>query len=272
MACPPGFEPGIGRFKEALPGLVSKINQADLDEFLSKRLETIGPARHNRDMTVLRAIFKKAVEWGYCRTNPALGIKKLTEPPGRTRFLSDEERVRLLDACSDRLRRIVEIVLDTGLRRGELLSLEWEHIDFKNRMLRIVRSKNGDRRDIPMTQRVFANLKTIPRRVDTPFIFANKDGSHFKSLKTTWGSAIRKAKIADFTFHDLRHTFASYLVMKGVDIRTVQTLMGHRSIVMTMRYSHLSATHLQKAIASLEGSASRTNQEQRGPEEKALAP
>ncbi len=260
----------IGRFDEAFPCLASGIRQVDLEEFLSRRLKTIGPARHNRDLTILRAIFKKGVEWGYCGTNPAIGIKKLDEPPGRVRFLSDEERESLLAACPERLRRIVEIVLDTGLRRGELLSLKWEHIDFKNKQLRIERSKNGDRRDIPMTDRVFTNFKAIPKRVDTPFIFANPDGTHFKSLKTTWGTAIRKSKIKDFTFHDLRHSFASYLVMGGVDIRSVQTLMGHRSIMMTMRYSHLSPGHMRNAISVLEKPGPRTNQEQATGEEKAL--
>lgn len=256
----------IGRFAEAFPGLASKITQADLETFLSKRLERIGPARHNRDLTILRAIFKKAVEWGYCRGNPALGIKKLVEPPGRVRFLSDEEREVLLASCTGRLLQVVEIALDSGLRRGELLVLKWEQVDFRNQMLRIERSKNGDRRDIPMTERVFQIFKAIPRRVDTPFVFANPDGSHIRSLKTAWGTAIRKSGITDFTFHDLRHTFASYKVMGGVDIRSVQTLMGHRSIVMTMRYSHLSPGHLRGAIAVLERSGPRTKQEQREPE------
>ena len=111
--------------------------------------------------------------------------------------------------------------------------------------------------------------------ISRDWVFPSPDGSildpdnlyHRYFVPVLAKSGVRKIRL-----HDLRHTFASYLVMKGVDIRTVQTLMGHRSIVMTMRYSHLSATHLQKAIASLEGSASRTNQEQRGPEEKALAP
>ena len=236
------------RFGDTLAG---KIARTDLDAYLSDRLTTVGPARHNRDLSLLKTLFRKAVEWDYARTNPAASMRKLREPPGRVRFLTDDERSRLLTACPDRLRTIVLLALNTGLRKGELLSLRWQDVDVKNRLLRIERSKNGDRRDIPMNQTVHDLLRAIPRRVDTPYLFANTDGAPQQYLKTTWNTAIRKAKLEDFTFHDLRHTFASTLVMNGVDIRTVQTLLGHKSITMTMRYSHLSPQHLREAMTQL---------------------
>jgi len=99
-----------------------------------------------------------------------------------------------------------------------------------------------------MTTLVHDLLRAIPRRVDTPYVFANPDGTPQQYLKTTWNTAVRKAKLDDFTFHDLRHTFASTLVMNGVDIRSVQTLLGHKSMTMTMRYAHLSPNHLRDAI------------------------
>ncbi len=242
----------ISRFKKRFTGIAGKVTTGDLERFLSDRLQTVGPARHNRDLSLLKVIFKKAVEWNYCRTNPASNIRKLREPPGRVRFLTDEERTRLLSACPDRLRTIVLIALNTGLRKTELLTLRWQDLDFKNRMLRIEKTKNGERRDIPMTMLVHDLLRAIPRRVDTPYVFANPDGTPQQYLKTTWNTAVRKAKLEAFTFHDLRHTFASTLVMNGVDIRTVQTLLGHKSITMTMRYAHLSPTHLREAIAKLQ--------------------
>jgi integrase len=156
----------------------------------------------------------------------------------------------------------VQIALDTGLRRGELLGLRWENLDVRNRMIRVEKTKNGERRDVPMTDRVFDLFQGIPRRLDTPYVFAGEDGRPQEYVKTAWGSALRRAGIENFTFHDLRHTFASYLVMGGVDIRTVQTLLGHKSIAMTMRYAHLSPAHLREAIAVLGSGGPRTKQDQ----------
>jgi integrase len=244
-------ESSIGRFKVAFPGVAAAISRDQVERFLSGRLVTVGPATHNRDLSILRVIFRKATEWGYCRRSPAEGIKKLQEPPGRVRFLSPEERTALLDACSADLRNIVEVAVDSGLRKSELLSLRWQDVDAKNRMVRVEHSKNGERRDIPMTDRVAEIFQSIPKRVDSPFVFANPDGVARIDVKTAWATAVDKAKIEDLHFHDLRHTFASYLVMGGVDLRTVQTLLGHKDIHMTVRYSHLSPAHLRDAIAVL---------------------
>ena len=253
----------IDRLKERFTDLASRVTKADVEAYLSERLKTVGPARHNLDLQVVRGIFAKAVEWAYCRKNPSDGIRRLKEPPGRVRFLTDDERKALLDACSSRLRQIVEITLDSGLRKGELLSLRWDNIDLKNRMIRVERSKNGERRDVPMTDRVFQLLQEIPRRVDTPYLFANSDGTPPASVSTAWYNALEASGVTNFHFHDLRHTFASNLVMRGVDIRTVQVLLGHKRIEMTMRYAHLSPAHLREAISVLGSSGPRTKQDQR---------
>src|SRR5262249_6944388 len=152
-------------------------------------------ARHNLDLQVVRAIFAKGVEWNHCRKNPGDGIRRLKEPPGRVRFLSDDERKALLGACSPRLRQIVEISLDSGLRKGELLSLRWENIDLKNRMIRVERSKNGERRDVPMTDRVLKVVQEIPRRLDTPYVFANPDGTPPASVSTAWYNALETSGV-----------------------------------------------------------------------------
>jgi integrase len=254
----------ITRFKGRFLGLASSVSRKDIEAFLSSRLTEgkLGPCRHNKELKFLRLIFKKATEWGYCRRNPTDGIRPLKEPPGRVRFLSKEEQEKLLAACSPRLLSIVEIALNTGLRKGELLALRWENIDMANRMIRVERSKNGDRRDVPMTDRVVAVLKSIPRRLDSPFLFANPDGASPDSVSTTWYRALDRSGIKNFHFHDLRHTFASNLVMGGADLRSVQTLLGHRDIAMTMRYAHLSPAHLREAISVLGSTAPRTKQDQ----------
>jgi integrase len=252
----------VERLKARFTDLASKVTRADVEGYLSERLKTIGPARHNLDLQVIRAIFGKGVEWGFCRRNPTEGIRRLKEPPGRVRFLTEDEKEKLLKACSSRLRQIVEIALNAGLRRGELLSLRWENVDLPNRMIRVERSKNGERRDVPMTEWVFEILKALPRRLDSTYLFANPDGSAPESVSTAWYNALEDSGVENFTFHDLRHTFASNLVMAGVDIRTVQVLLGHKRIEMTMRYAHLSPAHLKEAISALECSAPRTKQDQ----------
>jgi integrase len=257
-------ESTLRRLRERFTGLASKITRADIEAYLSERLETVGAASHNRQLSLLRSLFRKAVEWNFCRSNPADGIRKMKEPPGRVRFLSAEERERLLAGCSARLRVLVELALDTGLRKGELLSLRWENIDSRSRVIRIEKSKNGDRRDVPMTPRVSELLAAIPRRLDTRFLFANPDGSAQADLKTAWKTALERARIENFHFHDLRHTFASDLVMAGVDIRSVQTLLGHRDITMTMRYSHLSPDHLRGAISTLSAARIGSKSDQSG--------
>jgi integrase len=113
-----------------------------------------------------------------------------------------------------------------------------------------------------MADRVSEVFEDIPRRLDTPYVFANRDGSPQADLKTAWGKALDRSGIDNFHFRDLRHTFASDLVMAGVDIRSVQTLLGHRDITMTMRYAHLSPAHLRDAISKLGSGGPRTKQEQ----------
>jgi integrase len=253
----------ITRFRVRFTGFASKITRDEVESYLSDRLNNdgLGPCRHNKELKFLRQILGKAVEWGYCRRNVTDGIRRLKEPPGRIRYLTEEERGALVAACSPRLRHLVEIALETGLRKGELLSLRWDNVDLRNRMIRVEHSKNGDRRDVPMTERAYEILQALPRRLDTPYLFATPDGKPQADLKKAWGNAVKRSGIQNFTFHDLRHTFASYLVMGGADLRSVQTLLGHKDITMTTRYAHLSPAHLREAISVLGHTTPRTKQD-----------
>jgi integrase len=253
----------IRRFKAQFTGLASAVTRKDIETYLSSRLSDgkLGPCRHNKELKFLRLIFKKAMEWNYCRKNPTEGVRPLKEPPGRVRFLSEAEQEKLLATCSTRLRQIVEIALNTGLRKGELLSLRWEDVDLRNQMIRVERSKNGERRDVPMTRRVIEILKALPRRLDSPYLFANPDGTAPESVSTAWYNALDRSGVENFHFHDLRHTFASNLVMGGADLRSVQTLLGHKDVSMTMRYAHLSPAHLREAISVLGSTGPRTKQD-----------
>lgn len=127
------------------------------------------------------------------------------------------------------------------------------HIDLTHGFILLEHTKSGDRREIPINQTLREILQTIVRRVNSPYIFTDAKGRRFQDVKRAFQSACRRAGIKNFTFHDLRHTFASHLIMAGVDLPTVKELLGHKSLTMTLRYAHLSPGHKVKAVAILEG-------------------
>jgi site-specific recombinase XerD len=142
------------------------------------------------------------------------------------------------------------------MRRGELLALQWQDVKFgkeERGILTIRKSKNHDMRHITMNARVRETLQKLPRNItegkEDSYVFAKKNGEGLKSIRNGFEAAVVRAKIEKhIRFHDLRHTFASWLVMKGIDLRTVASLLGHRDIRVTMRYAHLAPDHLQAAV------------------------
>lgn len=173
----------------------------------------------------------------------------------RLRYLAKDECFVLIDACISHLKPIVVTALNTGMRLSEILNLEWDrHVDLKHGFILLDKTKNSNRREIPINDTLRRTLQGITRRLDVPYVFFNREtGKPYKEIKHGFKSACRRAKIHDFHFHDLRHTFASHLIMAGVDITTVSRLLGHKSLTMTLRYSHLAPSHLVKAVSILDG-------------------
>jgi integrase len=165
-----------------------------------------------------------------------------------------------VDACDSHLRAIVTCALHTGMRKGEILGLTWDRVDFSNGFILLDKTKNGERREVPINQtlretllELFQGTKERPRRIDIPFVFYDPaNGKAYKDVKRSFHSACRRAKITDFRFHDLRHCFASHLVMAGQDITTVKELLGHKTLTMTLRYAHLAPSHKVKAVEVLD--------------------
>ncbi len=224
------------------------IRPEDIEHYKMKRLKKVKPATLNRELRVLRALLNKAVQWGHIDESPFKYVKLLKEPPGRIRYLSTDELRRLLAVLGDgHLRTIVLIALNTGMRKGEILSLRWKDIDFERRLIILKQTKTNQLRIVPMNDIVYhALLAAKPKNAhpqDRVF--------QIKSFKRSWKTALKKAGIHDFRFHDLRHTFASYLVMKGIDLRTVSELLGHRTLKMVYRYSHLNEERLRVATNTL---------------------
>jgi integrase len=217
-------------------------------------------ASNNKILNVLKHMFSKAVDWEMLTEDTLKRARKVKLLPedSRLRFISIEECRELIDACEPHLRPIVITALNTGMRKSEVLKLEWDkHVDLKHNFITLDRTKNGERREIPINETLRHTLTGLTRRVDIPYVFYSQEtGKPYQSVKRSFGTALKRSKIKDFHFHDLRHTFASQLIMAGVDITTVSRLLGHKSLKMTLRYSHLAPAHMKNAVNVLDNTLS----------------
>ncbi|RKZ30366.1 hypothetical protein DRQ36_05840 [bacterium] len=231
--------------------LLSEITPQLIEEYKAKRLETVKPASINRELATLSNMFTKANQWQIVSVNPMKEVGKLKGPPGRIRYLSYDEIERLVNVSAPHLKPIIITALNTGMRKSEILNLRWENVDLERRVIIVRETKNNEIRILPINEPLYGVFKTLPSRNKNEWIFPGKNGKPIGSVKTAFKTALRKSGIKDLRFHDLRHTFASYLVMGGVNLRTVQQLLGHKDIKMTMRYSHLSKEHVKDAVEIL---------------------
>jgi len=222
------------------------------DRYKRRRQGEVSNATVNREVACLKHIFTKAIEWGIVKKNPGKKVKLLRERNTRLRYLEEREIRRLHDACAEHLKPIVVVALNTGMRKEEILSLKWKDVDFRSRTISILDTKNGESRELPMNDIVYRVLLDIGKKADSPWVFCKKNGERYGNVRKAFEGARKRAGIVDFRFHDLRHTFASHLVMAGVDLRTVQELLGHKSFEMTLRYAHLSPDHKKRALDILD--------------------
>ena len=191
----------------------------------------------------------KTLEW--IERNPCERIKKPSESKGRVRFLSDDERKRLLDACRphDELYLAVMLSLTTGARKAEIMSLRWGQINFSRQIITLSKTKNGETRSIPLVGEAFTLLqeRSKVRSLTDDRIFpatARAKKTIYLDLETTWRATLKTVAIRDFHWHDLRHTAASYLAMSGVSLVKIAKVLGHRTLAMVARYAHLSDEHI----------------------------
>ncbi len=228
------------------------IRTVDIEHYKQARISKAAPATVNREIALIKHMFTKAVDWNYADHNPAQRVKLFKEPSGRIRYLSLEERRLLLDECEGILKAVVMTALETGMRKGELQTLPWRNVDFERRTIKVEHTKNNEARILPMSNTLKPALETLYLQRTGALVFSKDDGKPYGNWRKAFEKAAKRAGIADFRFHDLRHTFASYMIMYGkVDIHTLQILMGHKTIQMTMRYSHLSQAHLLEAVNRL---------------------
>jgi integrase len=216
----------------------------------------------NRYLATLSHMFTMAVkEWRLVDRNPVLGVSKRKESRGRARFLSDDERGALLTACGQSnwkpLYTLVLLAISTGARKGELINLKWADVRFDPKASRAVvhETKNGEPRTLPLVGKALESLRELKLNgsARSEYVFPQPSGlpGPFENFDAHWYEALEAAKIADFHFHDLRHTTASMLAAQGASLLEIADVLGHKTLAMVKRYSHLVVDHKAKVIEKM---------------------
>jgi integrase len=233
--------------------MLREITKSVVLEVQTQIKEDVSVVNSNNAMVVLRRMFNLAIDWGYIETNPVKGIELYKVPKRKVRFLTKEEIEIVIACCEGQMKDIVMVALHTGMRKSEILGLQWDNVDLSNKLIVLDKTKNNTIREIPMSSNVYALLlgkyqEKKPSREN--YVFPNPDNEPYRDV-AVFRKAVRLAGI-ECRFHDLRHTFASQLVMAGVDLVTVKELMGHSELDTTLIYAHLAPKHKKEAIAKLE--------------------
>ncbi len=209
----------------------------------------------NRYIAAMSAAFGIASkEWQWTKENSFASIRREKETEGRVRFLSPNERNALLDTCkeskSDHLYLITLLALSTGMRQAEILTLKWDQVNFERNTITLYKTKNKEIRVVPLVglakDSLVAHGKV--RDLKNPFVFPGAHNSHIEFPRKAWTTALRKAGIKDFTFHDTRHSAASELAMNGASLHEIAEVLGHKTLAMVKRYAHLSEQHTVSVV------------------------
>jgi len=225
---------------------VSAITRVSVESFRQKRLQQgASPAEVNREIAVLRHALNYAVNLELLSSNPASRLGALKEKgEDAWQVLSKEEAARFLNALPDDVRPIFEFALATGLRMGNILNLRWKQVDLKQRRLTIpgAETKSGKPLILPLSDWAVRTLQKQKR--SSEYVFPNPGGKPYSDLRKSFHKALEKAGLPRIRMHDLRHTFASWAIQAGVDFRILKELLGHSTLDMALRYTHLDHQHL----------------------------
>jgi integrase len=233
---------------------VREIYPADIEGFKLHRKKEVSGSTVNRELALLKRMFNLAIDWDlYLGSNPVRKVKFFQEVNLGFRTLTAEEEKKFLANATPYVRDIAVFALNTGLRIGEILSLTWEQVDLEKNLINVFAQKTHKIRPVPLNTeaRRVLNYWLMGRKND--FVFYNHEtGKPFVDLKSGFALACRKAGINGVTWHTLRHTFASRVLAGGADIVTVQQLLGHSTVTVTMRYTHTNLDSKRNAVAKLE--------------------
>ena len=236
---------------------LADLTAARINEAMHKLATTPSERTHKARSAATLGQYRQALngvlalcerEWELIEVSPMKRVGKPKLPGGRVRYLSDTERERLLAECrastSADLYPAVILALTTGARQAEIMGAKWAQVDLHRRVLILETTKNGERRALPLAAPAITVLQARVRRIDTDLIFPGKNPQQPIDLRKPWETALKRAGIEDFHWHDLRHTAASYLAMSGASLAEIAEILGHKTLQMVKRYSHLSHDHV----------------------------
>lgn len=282
----------LNRFSDFYDLCIDEISPFRLEKWRSDCLKLgHAPSTINRNIVVLRSVLSKAVEWGIIEQHPLQKLKQLkVDRSPNIRYLTEDEENRLRIALdtrearlrlerengniwrsergyellpdlsqqpfADYLKPLVLLSLNTGARQGELFRLLWDDIDFERKSIALVMrgKRKSYTRHIPLNKEAFQTLRAwhTMRNLDDALVFPSKNGQKMDNIQTSWENVRKDACIVNFRWHDMRHHFASRLVMNGVPLNTVRELLGHTNLEMTLRYAHLAPEQKERAVAVLD--------------------
>ena len=237
-------------------GPIASIRRVDVQRYVTKRSGEVSAHSVQKEVNVCKHLLRLAVEWEIIPFNVAQGVKCPRVPAGRVRYLQPGEVRAVLEASPDWLRPVVALAACTGMRRSELLGLRWFSVDLEHGRVMLSQTKNGEGRVVYLNETAKAAIRSLPFDSTTrssDFVFPGLSG---EQVSMAFSRACRVLGISDFRFHDLRHTAASWLRMKGADIHTVAQLLGHKDLRMAARYQHLSPAFLAEAVGTLDSTYS----------------
>lgn len=231
-------------------GKAAQVKRQTIQKYVTKRLAAVSAHSVKKELDIIKHIFKLAIEWEIVPISPAQGIASPRVPPGRVRYLDPSELGGLLNSAPAWLRPIVIFAIGTGARRSSIVNLKWQ--DVSEDRITFARTKSNRRHVLPQNDMSRFALAMVwnPSVQSADYVFCPPTDDNRVSVE--FRRACRRAQIKDMRLHDLRHTCASWLAMKGEDIRTIAQILDHSDIRMTMRYSHLSPSYLQESVKSLD--------------------
>ncbi len=253
---PKGYarEAGIvnGHLKPFFAGPIKNVRRVAVQRYIAERAGKASAYSVLHELTCIKHMLRMAVEWELIPFNPAQGVRGPKAPAGRVRFLQPTELKAVVEACPRWLQPVVALAVSTGMRRGEILGLRWLDVDLEGRRILLPQTKNGDGRVVYLNAAASVALASIrpPTAIGVEVVFR---GIRPAQVSMAFLRACRAVGIADFRWHDLRHTAASWMRMGGADIHTVASLLGHRDLRMAARYQHLSPGFLAEAVGRLDG-------------------
>ncbi|MFC1539828.1 tyrosine-type recombinase/integrase, partial [Candidatus Latescibacterota bacterium] len=244
---------------------INDISKVKVKTYTANRVkEGASNATINREIACLKCILSRAFEWEYIEKNPLIGLKMLKEPEPIERYLTKDEAERLITVSPPYLRDIIIFALGTGARKSEMLNLTWEDVVinevFKYGEITVI-GKGDKRRTIRMNKTVYNLVVRKMKEKDSLYVFPSmRTDKNITHVKRSFATALKKAGIENFRFHDLRHTAASWMVQSGVNLYSVQKILGHSSIRTTQRYAHLSPGYLENEIRKIDNFLSVENE------------